>query len=102
MTLHRRSPRPLLAALEPWRDAWAPETLLAEIQQAWPDVVGQAIAGEATPHNERAGTLTIRCSAAVWAQELDLMGPSIVTRLNELLRSGSVTRIRCVSTPPRA
>ena len=29
--------------------------------------------------------LTVSCSASVWAQELDLMGPAIVERLNGLL-----------------
>ena len=31
---------------------------------------------EATPIAERDGVLTVTCEAAVWAQELDLMGPS--------------------------
>jgi hypothetical protein len=35
----------------------------------------------------------------VWAQELDLMGPAIVERLNAALERGSVTRLRCVAMP---
>jgi len=35
----------------------------------------------------RGGVLTVSCTASVWAQELDLMGPSIVERLNEANRS---------------
>lgn len=97
MSLHRRAPRPILAALDPLRDAWAPETLLAEIQQVWPSVVGPAIAGETVAKSERAGVLTVHCSAAVWAQELDLMGPTITDRLNQRLQRGQVTRLRCLS-----
>ncbi len=69
---------------------------MAEIQRAWPTVVGAAIAAEAIPHSERAGVLTVRCSAAVWAQELDLMGPTIIARLNPELQRGQVTRLRCL------
>jgi hypothetical protein len=37
----------------------------------------------------------------VWAQELDLMGPAIVERLNSLLREGQISRLRCVAVPVR-
>jgi predicted nucleic acid-binding Zn ribbon protein len=81
------------------RDQLAPETLLAEAQRAWPDAVGAVIAGEARPTAERGGVLTISCSASVWAQELELMGPDIVGRLNAVLKRGSVGRLRCISVP---
>ena len=101
MTLHRRSPRPLSLAIDQIRDQLAPQTLLAQVQRAWPEAVGESIAREARPVGERGGTLTISCSASVWAQELDLMGPAIIERLNSLLRSGEVSRLRCVAVPPR-
>ncbi len=99
--MHRRGPRPLAAAFERMRDDLAPQTVLAEVQRVWQDAVGQAIAGEARPTAERGGLLTISCSASVWAQELDLMAPVILEQLNARLRSGSVTRLRCVAVPPR-
>jgi len=43
----------------------------------------------------------VSCSASVWAQELDLMAPAILERLNQPLRSGRVSRLRCVALPPR-
>jgi predicted nucleic acid-binding Zn ribbon protein len=82
------------------RDELAPQTLLAEVQRAWPDAVGAAIAAEAEPSSERGGMLTISCSGSVWAQELDLMGPAILESLNRSLRAGRVTRLRCVTLPP--
>jgi predicted nucleic acid-binding Zn ribbon protein len=97
MTVHRRSPRPLSAALDPLRDGWAPQTLLAEVQRVWSEAVGELIAAEARPERERGGVLTVTCSASVWAQELDLMAPSILPRLNEHLRGGRITRLKCVS-----
>ena len=99
MTHWRRSPRPLGLAIEGVRGDLAPATLLAEVQRIWRGAVGEAIAAEARPTAERAGVLTISCSASVWAQELDLMGPAIVERLNESLESGSVTRLKCVALP---
>ena len=100
MTHWRRSPRPFGIAIEGIRDELAPATLLAEVQQMWPEAVGPAIAGEAQPTAERRGVVTISCSASVWAHELDLLGPSIVERLNATLQTGAVTRLRCVSMPP--
>ncbi len=96
MALHRRSPRGVAAALAPLRDAMAPRTLLAEAQGAWPAVVGAAIAREAQPVAERAGTLTVRCGAAVWAQELELMSADILAGLNSTLSEGRISALRCV------
>jgi predicted nucleic acid-binding Zn ribbon protein len=84
-------------ALEELRDDLAPETLLADVQRLWPEVVGAAISTEAVPTAERGGVVTVSCSASVWAQELDLMAPMIVGRLNAKLRSDRVTRLRCVT-----
>jgi predicted nucleic acid-binding Zn ribbon protein len=89
----------VVRALASLQDAWAPETLLGEIQRVWPDVVGRAIAAEATPRSERSGVLTVSCSASLWAHELDLMGPSITTRLNQRLQRGQVARLRCLASP---
>jgi predicted nucleic acid-binding Zn ribbon protein len=97
----RRSPRQLGLAVERIRDELAPQTLLAEVQRVWPAAVGAAIAHEAEPTSERGGVLTISCSGSVWAQELDLMAPAIIEQLNAALRTGRVTRLRCVTLPPR-
>ena len=102
MTPYRRSPRPLSLALGHIRDELEPDSLLADVQRAWRSAVGAAIAVEAQPTAERGGVVTVSCSASVWAQELDLMAPAILDRLNQLLRSGSVSRLRCVALPPRA
>jgi predicted nucleic acid-binding Zn ribbon protein len=101
MTSYRRSPRPLSLALDRVRDELEPDSLLADVQRAWQGAVGAAIASEAQPMSERGGVVTVSCSASVWAQELDLMAPAILERLNQLLRSGRVTRLRCVALPPR-
>ena len=99
MTRSRRAPRPLTFAIEQIRDELAPETLLARVQLAWREVVGELVAAQATPTSERGGVLTISCAASVWAQELDLMAPDILERLNARLQTSQLTRLRCVSTP---
>src|SRR5581483_12310829 len=99
MSHWRRSPRPFTIAIDALRDELAPATALAQIQRAWPEVVGPAICAEAQPTAERAGVLTVSCSAAVWAQELDLMSPVIVERLNAALSGLRVERLRCVALP---
>jgi predicted nucleic acid-binding Zn ribbon protein len=75
----------------------APATLLAEVQRAWPGVVGESIAREAAPVSERGGTVTVACTAAVWAQELDLMGPLLIGKLNTALGRPAVQKLRCVT-----
>lgn len=97
MTHHRRNLRPLTSALDSLRDQLAPATLLADVQRLWPEAVGSAIAAEAAPLSERAGVITVSCSAAVWAQELDLMGPAIVEQINRKLGERMITRLRCIT-----
>jgi len=93
MTKYRRSPRSMESALHALADELAPETLLAEVQRAWAQAVGPSIAAQA----ERGGVVTIACSASVWAQELDLMAPQIIERLNAALEGPGVQRLRCVA-----
>jgi len=71
------------------------------VQRAWPGVVGDTIAAEARPTAERGGVVTVSCRAAVWAQELDLMGPDLVARLNAAIGADLVVALRCSAAPPR-
>jgi predicted nucleic acid-binding Zn ribbon protein len=81
----RRTPRPLAAALRGARADAAPRTLLAAAQSAWPDAAGARVAREAEPVAERDGVVTVACRSATWAQELDLLGPELLERLNRAL-----------------
>ena len=83
--MRRPAPRPVHLALDAFRRGAAPVTLLARVQEAWPAVVGRAIAAEAEPVAERGGSLTVRCRSAAWAHELSLLGPDLVARLNAAL-----------------
>jgi predicted nucleic acid-binding Zn ribbon protein len=98
MSHHRRAPRSLAEAFGSLADELAPRTLLADVQRAWPGTVGEAIAAQAEPTTERGGVITVACAASVWAQELDLMAPQIIARLNAALGGEPrVRRLRCVA-----
>ncbi len=99
--MRRRAPRSAALAVGALAERLAPQTLLAEVQRVWPGVAGEVIAAEAVPTAERAGTLTITCRSAVWAQELDLMGPDLAGRINTALGREAVVALRCSSAPPR-
>ena len=81
----RRAPRQAGEAFRVARDLVAPKTGLAAVQAAWSAAVGEPIAEVAQPISERAGTLTVECTSAMWAQELDLMQSQLLERLREAL-----------------
>jgi predicted nucleic acid-binding Zn ribbon protein len=81
----RRAPRPLAAAVDAVIGDLAPETALARVQGIWRAVAGDVVAAEAQPESERGGVVTVACSSAVWASELDLLRADLLERLNEAL-----------------
>jgi predicted nucleic acid-binding Zn ribbon protein len=86
---------PLAGAVEALAATLEPVTPLAAVQRAWPAAVGPAIAAECEPASERAGVVTVVCRSAVWAQELSLMAPDLVVRINAALGAERVTELRC-------
>jgi predicted nucleic acid-binding Zn ribbon protein len=99
--MRRREPRPLGLAVAALAERLAPQTLLAEVQVVWADAVGEVVAAQAEPTGERDGVLVVTCSSAVWAQELDLMAPDLIARLNGLLERGAVRSLRCQAVSAR-
>jgi predicted nucleic acid-binding Zn ribbon protein len=91
----RRSPRPISRALEDFTAALAPASTLARVQSCWEAAAGAAIAAAARPVAEHDGVLSVRCEAAVWAQELDLLAPDLLDRLNAALGAELLHKLRC-------
>jgi predicted nucleic acid-binding Zn ribbon protein len=91
----RRAPRSLSVALEGLTRTLAPATTLARVQEIWESTAGPAIAQAARPTAERDGVLTVTCSAAVWAQELDLMAGDLTQSLNAALGADTIRELRC-------
>lgn len=81
--MRRRAPRPIGATLGAVLERTAPATVIARVQQRWPIAVGEAIAAESEPVSERDGIVTVGCRSAVWAEELSLLAPALLERLNE-------------------
>ena len=92
---YRRAAVPLGRAVESLAARVAPATLLADVQQAWPQVAGELMARQAEPVAEHEGMVTLACSSSVWAQELELLGPGLVDGLNGALGARRVTGMRC-------
>jgi predicted nucleic acid-binding Zn ribbon protein len=99
--MRRREPRALSHAIAELADRLAPQTTLAEVQRVWPDAVGEVIAAQAEPTSERDGVLTVTCASAVWANELDLMGPELTGRINAALGADALRALRCSSAPAK-
>jgi predicted nucleic acid-binding Zn ribbon protein len=91
----RIAPRPLATALEALTSTIAPATTLARVQEIWDRAAGPAIAASARPTAERGGVLTVTCTAAVWAQELDLMAVELIEKLNAALAEDAIRELRC-------
>jgi predicted nucleic acid-binding Zn ribbon protein len=93
--MSRPAPRPLAQALSAFTEQLAPDSVLAKVHEAWEQAVGPTIAAVCRPVAEREGALTVACAEAVWAQELELMGETVVQRLNDLLGAPPLKRLRC-------
>jgi predicted nucleic acid-binding Zn ribbon protein len=94
--VRRLAPRRLADALEGVVGDARPAGLLAEVQSAWPEVAGAALAAAATPVSEREGTVTVACESGVWANELELLAPDLIAGVNERLGDARVDRLRFV------
>ena len=97
--MRRRAPRPLSLALGEVVERSEPATVLGRAQGVWREVVGPGLVPVAEPVAERDGVLTIACESGVWAHELELLGPDLLTRLNAALGGapeGGLKRLRFV------
>jgi predicted nucleic acid-binding Zn ribbon protein len=97
----RIAPRPAAFAIDALSDSLAPQTTISAVQRVWPEVAGELIAAQCEPTFERGGVVTVTCSSAVWAQELDLLSSDLIERLNGLLEGQLVTALRCQSGQAR-
>ncbi len=97
--MRRGAPRPVGFALDGLTSALAPATLLAAVQRAWPAAAGEAFAQASEPVSERDGVVTVACTSAVWAQELDLLSERVLERLEAELGRRAVTHLRAQARP---
>jgi predicted nucleic acid-binding Zn ribbon protein len=92
--MRRRAPRALSIALGRVTAGLEPATTLARVQGCWADTVGAGLAVVSEPVSEREGVVTVACQDAMWANELQLMSPDLITALNTALGDQSVAQLR--------
>jgi predicted nucleic acid-binding Zn ribbon protein len=101
MTEKKIEPTPLAEALTSY---FKQAGLTKRVQQAgiieeWAQLVGPQIAAVTSPESVTPdGVLRVRVASAPWANELSLMAPRILARLNAG-RSGRVKEIRWMPGP---
>lgn len=95
-----KEPRPIAEAVARVTANAAPATTIARLQGSWESVAGPVIAAEAEPVSERDGVVTVACKSAVWAGELELLGPGLVEGLNKALGARAVASLRFVVGRP--
>jgi len=88
-------------AVQRLADSLAPQTPEALVARAWPKVVGPALAAHSKPVSIKGSTLTVRCGASVYAQELELQSKRILVGLATELSGNLVERIRFVTSSSR-
>jgi predicted nucleic acid-binding Zn ribbon protein len=96
-----RRPASLADALASYlrRSGFAKRVQQASVIDAWPDLVGPQIAAVTSPESvTQDGVLRVRVATAAWANELSLMTPRILARVNDG-RQGRVKEIRWVPGP---
>ena len=92
--MRRRAPRALSFALERVTADLEPATALARVQGCWAAAVGETVATEAEPVSERDGVVTVACRSSVWSQELELLGPDLLEKVNAALGEHVVDQLR--------
>jgi predicted nucleic acid-binding Zn ribbon protein len=71
------------------------------VQGVWAQAVGPALARHAEPVAEREGTLTVLCASGAWAQEVELLGPTLVEAVNRALGEERLKAVRTTATRGR-
>lgn len=92
--MRRRAPRSLSFALASVTSGLEPATGIARVQGCWADAVGEAVNAEAQPVSERGGVVTVACRSSVWAQELELLAPDLLEKLNAALGDRPLRQLR--------
>jgi predicted nucleic acid-binding Zn ribbon protein len=69
---------------------------LVRLIRLWPEVVGEPIARRTEVSSLKFHTAVVRVSTAMWIQELNLMRPQILSRVNGAMRNDSIRDLRFV------
>ena len=98
---HKSRPVAVAEALEGYlkRTGLARRVGQAQIIPEWPGLVGPQIAAVATPESITPdGVLFVRVTTSAWMNELQLMTPDIIARINAGRGAGRIATIRWLLT----
>lgn len=89
-------PRPFGAAI---RDllaerGWERQAAVGGVFGNWARIVGKEVAEHTTPTAFEDGVVTIVADSSTWAQQVKLLAPTLVRRLNEELGHDTVRRVK--------
>ncbi|MEW6282739.1 MAG: DUF721 domain-containing protein, partial [Candidatus Eremiobacterota bacterium] len=68
---------------------------LAQVREAWAEVVGEAFAAQVEPVRLKGEVLFLTSTAPIWSSEVMLRQRVILERLNQKLEGRAVTRLYC-------
>jgi hypothetical protein len=68
-----------------------------EMDAAWQQLVGEAMAANTVTYSFTNGVLTVKCSPGAWQNELTFLKESLVTKLNEHFGKQVIKELRIIS-----
>ena len=74
--------------------AWIPHLKMAQMQNHWDQVVGEANAHHSYPVSLRDGVLTIRCDSPAWTTTLTYMAPLLTDTIRKKLEGLTINEVR--------
>jgi len=73
---------------------WSKKIKQHDVFQLWPKIVGDDIAARTAPHVIRGTVLWVRITDSVWMQQLHLMKPLLLEKINSRLQGAIVSDLR--------
>ncbi len=68
---------------------------VAQLENCWPELVGDDAAPHCSPEKISRGKLYIHVDSSVWCQHLDLFKEDVLQKMNHRFRHLQVTKIVC-------
>jgi predicted nucleic acid-binding Zn ribbon protein len=72
---------------------WQTDVSVHAVFGRWEQLVGPEVAAHCVPETCRDGELTIRTDSTAWANQIRLLTPNLVRRLNEELGHDTITKV---------
>ena len=73
---------------------WEQQAAIGGVFGNWANIVGKEVAEHTTPTAFEDGEVVIAADSSAWAQQVRLLAPTLVRRLNEELGDGTVRRVK--------